>query len=347
MPARIGEDGWQRMAKRRSGEIHPWVARNRDRIGFGLQVVARPDDPEPGARLLQAGVLADELGFDAFFLGDHPAYAPEPWLHLAALATLTERVQLGSVVLCASYRPPVLAARLAADLDRLSHGRLILGLGIGWNQTEFAQLGLPFGSVRQRQTALEETIEIVRGVWGAKPFTYHGDYHTTVSEQIVPPPVQPMGPPLLLAGAGERVALRLVARYADACNFGPGHATGLARTPDAIAHKLAVLRRHCDEVGRPFNAILRTHFTTWLMLAETDALARAKLDHYYPAGVNEEQRYSRVATTPDGAVAYYQALVDTGMEYFVVQSLDAADLETIQLLATEVAPRLRPNGREA
>lgn len=334
------------MAVRRGDEIHPWVERNRHRVGFGLQVFARPDDPAPGERLLAAGLLADELGLDAFLLGDHPAYAPEPWLHLGALAALTERIQLGSVVACAGYRPPVLTARLAADLDNLSGGRHILGLGIGWNETEFAQLGLPFPSIPERQGALEETIAILRGVWAPHPFTYHGRYRMTEAEQIVPPPRHPMGPPLLLAGAGERVALRLVARYADACNFGPGHATALARTPDEVARKLAVLRRHCDEIGRPYETILRTHFTTWLMLAETESLARAKLDRYYPAGINEEQRYSRVATTPDGAVAYYQALVEAGMDYFVVQSLDAADTETIRLLANEVAPRLRPRASE-
>lgn len=322
---------------------HPWVEAHREKVGFGLQAVARPDDPAPATRLLAAGRLADRLGLDAFFVGDHPAYAAEAWLHLAAVAMATDRVRLGSVVLCAGYRPPVLTARLAADLDHLSGGRCVLGLGIGWNAAEFAQLGLPFPPVPERQAALAETIAIVRGVWGAAPFTFCGRYHTTVETRVAPPPIQPAGPPLILAGAGERVALRLVAEHGDACNFGPGHATGLARTPDEVRRKLGVLRRHCDAVGRPSAQILPTHFTTWLMLAETEAAARAKLDRYYPNGVNDEQRFSRVATTPDGAVAYYQALADAGMRYFVVQTLDAGDEETIRLLAEGVAPRVRPD----
>ncbi|CAA9566059.1 MAG: hypothetical protein AVDCRST_MAG19-2273 [uncultured Thermomicrobiales bacterium] len=325
-------------------EMHPWVRAHQDRVGFGLQVVARPDDPVPAQRVLAAGRLADALGFDAFFLGDHPAYGLEPWLHLGVLAATTTRVRLGSVVLSAGYRPPVLTARLAADLDNLSGGRCLLGLGIGWNASEFAQLGLAFPPVPARQAALAETVAIVRGVWGITPFSFHGNYHATVDERVTPPPVQPAGPPLILAGGGERVALRLVAEHADACNFGPGHATGLARTPDEVRHKLGVLRDHCEAVGRPPNQVLRTHFTTWLMLAETERAARAKLDRYYPHGVNEEQRYSRVATTPGGAVAYYQALADAGMQYFVVQSLDAADEETIRLLAEEVAPRVMVGG---
>lgn len=319
---------------------HPWVREFRQRVGWGLQAFALPHESDPAPRVMAAGRLADTLGFDAFFLGDHPAYAPEVWLHLGALAVQTSRVRLGSVVLCAGYRPPVLTARLAADLDNLSGGRAILGLGHGWNATEFAQLGLPFPPVPERQAALAESIEIIRGVWGPEPFSYRGHYHSTEGERVVPPPVQQPAPPLILAGGGERTALRLVARYADACNFGPGHATGLVRTSDEVRRKNRVLDRYCREVGRDPRSVLRTHFTSWLMLAPTEAAARAKRDHYYPEGINEEQRFSRVVGTPAQVAAYYQSLVDAGMEYFVVQILDAADTETIELLAREVIPRV-------
>jgi alkanesulfonate monooxygenase SsuD/methylene tetrahydromethanopterin reductase-like flavin-dependent oxidoreductase (luciferase family) len=321
---------------------HQWVRDFRQRVGWGLQAFALPHDPDSAPRVMAAGRLADTLGFDAFFLGDHPAYAPEVWLHLGALAVQTSRVRLGSVVLCAGYRPPVLTARLAADLDNLSDGRAILGLGHGWNATEFAQLGLPFPSVPERQAALVEYVEIIRGVWGPEPFSFRGRFHSTEGERVVPPPVQRPTPPLILAGGGERTALRLVARYADACNFGPGHATGLARTSDDVQRKNGVLDRYCQEVGRDPRSVLRTHFTSWLMLAPTDTAARAKLDHYYPEGINEEQRFSRVVGTPAKVAAYYQSLVDAGMEYFVVQTLDAADTETIKLLAREVMPRVLP-----
>jgi alkanesulfonate monooxygenase SsuD/methylene tetrahydromethanopterin reductase-like flavin-dependent oxidoreductase (luciferase family) len=321
---------------------HSWVRQFRKRVGWGLQAFPALHDRDPTSRVIAAGRLADSLGFDAFFLGDHPAYAPEVWLHLAALAVQTSRVRLGSVVLCAAYRPPVLTARLAADLDNLSGGRVILGLGHGWNATEFAQLGLPFPPVPERQAALAESIEIIQGAWGLEPFTYHGHYHSTDNERVVPPPLQQPSPPLLLAGSGEHTALRLVARYADACNFGPGHATGLVRTPDAVRRKNAVLDRYCHDVRRDPRGVLRTHFTSWLMLAPTDAAARAKLDHYYPAGINEEQQFSRVVGTPAQVSAYYQSLVDAGMEYFVVQTLDAADTETIELLAREVIPLVVP-----
>ncbi|HEU5431385.1 MAG TPA: LLM class flavin-dependent oxidoreductase, partial [Thermomicrobiales bacterium] len=273
---------------------------------------------------------------------DHPAYMPDPWLPLSAAAMRTERIRLGSVVLCAAYRLPLVTARLAADLDRLSDGRFILGLGHGWNAAEFAQLGIPFPPVPQRQEALAETVEIIDGAWGPEPFTFRGQHHSVVDARIVPPPLQQPRPPLILAGGGERVGLRLVARYADACNFGPGHATGLARTDNEIRRKFAALRRHCEAEGRPFASILRTHFTSWLMVAPDEASAIAKRDRYYPRGLNEEQRQSRVVGAPAQVAAYYQRLVDLGMQYFVVQVQDAADVETIELFAREVMPRIAP-----
>jgi alkanesulfonate monooxygenase SsuD/methylene tetrahydromethanopterin reductase-like flavin-dependent oxidoreductase (luciferase family) len=331
-----------------SAGVSSWVAAQRERVGWGVQAFALPEDPTPSRTVLAAGRLAETLGFDAFFIGDHPAYATECWLHLAVLADSTERIRLGSIVNCVLYRHPVMLARLAADLDHLSAGRLLLGLGIGWNATEFAQLGLPFPPVPERQAALEEAIAILHGVWGDEPFTYAGRFFWTEEERVAPPPVQQPAPPLIIAGAGERVTLRQVARLADACNFGAGRQVGGVRTFDDVRHKLAVLRRHCDEVGRPYEAILKTHFTSWLMLAEDEAAVAAKVARYYPADIPEELRASRIVGTPDVAVDYYQGLVDAGIEYFVVQTLDAGDTETIELLAERVAPNvsgLQPTSR--
>lgn len=322
--------------------VHPWVHQFRETVGWGLQAVPRPDDPDPARTILNAGMHAEQHGLDAFFVGDHPAYAPEVWVHLAALATHTSRIRLGSIVLCTGYRPPVLTARLIADLDNLSHGRTILGLGHGWNAAEFAQLGLPFPAVPARQAALAEAIEIIRGVHGSSPFTFHGASHTTEDAQIRPLPVQNGGIPLVLAGAGERTALRMVARYADACNFGPGHATGLTRTPEEVRAKNAVLDRYCLEAQRDPASVLRTHFVSWIMLAPTEREAQTKLANYYPNGLNEEQQHSRLAAAPERAIAYYQRLVDAGMDYFVAQTQDASDLETIEILARDVAPFVRP-----
>ncbi|MGH9173546.1 MAG: LLM class flavin-dependent oxidoreductase [Vicinamibacterales bacterium] len=322
------------------GDVHPWVAARRERVTLGLQAFARPDDPLPGERVIAAGRLADALGLDAFYLGDHPAHATEAWLHLAVLAATTERVRLGSVVNCVLYRHPIMTARLAADLDHLSGGRTLLGLGIGWDVPEFGELGMTYPPTPQRHAALEEALAIIAGVWGDEPFSYIGRHYTVTNARIAPAPTEQPHPPLLIAGAGERMTLRQVARFADACNFGPSPQIGGVRTPDDVRRKFEVLRRHCQEVGRPYENILRTHFTPWLMLAPTEAEARSKLDHYYPNGLTDDQRFSRIVGTPEQVAAYYQALVEAGVQHFVCQSLDAADTETFRLLAEEVAPRV-------
>lgn len=320
---------------------HPWVAARRDAIHMGVQVFALPEDPDPTTRVIEAGLLADRLGFDGFFIGDHPAYQTEPWLHLAALARETRRVTLGSVVNCVIHRHPTMHARLAADLDRLSDGRALLGLGIGWNEPEFSRLGLPFGTVRERQDALDEALTIIRGVWGREPFSFSGRHWSTEGGLIEPGPRQPGGPPILIAGAGART-LQQVARFADVSNWGSGRNVGKVATTSDLVAKFGQLRDACDLVGRDYDSILRSHFTTWLMLAETERAAKAKLDRYYPDGMNQDQQLTRIWGTPAQAIAYFQELAEAGVEYFVVQILDAADHETIRLLATEVMPVISP-----
>jgi alkanesulfonate monooxygenase SsuD/methylene tetrahydromethanopterin reductase-like flavin-dependent oxidoreductase (luciferase family) len=324
-----------------------WVEECRNHISFGLQIFPIDTKIDPARHLLAAGQLAEELGFDAVFLADHPAWALECWVHLAALAVTTRRVRLGLNVAAMPFRHPVMTARLAADLDNLSQGRLILGMGIGWDANEFANFGLPFSPVAERQAALEEALTIMRGVWGEEPFTFHGRYYKTSNARVAPPPLQRPAPPIMIGGGGERVTLRQVVQHADACNlltYGAALISG-AETTAAIQHKLAVLRSHCDSLGRPFETVLRTVSTGWLILGADQEHVQAKLQYYFPEGL--EQRYSGpwrnfvVALTPAQAVAYFQAFADVGIQYFIVETLDAADVETIRLLAEQVVPQIR------
>lgn len=325
---------------------HPWVTSLRGRVGFALQAVARPAAPDPGGQLVAAGRLADRYGFDAFFLGDHPAWAPEVWVHLAVIAATTERVRLGQMVAAAPYRTPLMTARLQSDLDHRSGGRSILGLGIGWNAAdyglgtnEFDRMGLPYPPARVRQEALEETISIVRGLWGPEPFGFDGTHFRTAPANV-PAPLQPGGPPLVIAGSGKRT-LAQVARLADACNFGPGPA-GNVDTPDDARARLALLDAACAEVGRPPGDILRSHFTHWLVMAESRAAVEAKVNDYFPRGLDAFWGAYLVSGTPDEVTEYYQGFADAGIAYFDVQTLDPGDEETIALLAERVAPAVTP-----
>lgn len=322
---------------------HPWVTERRGRISFALQGVTGVPTAEPGRQLIRLGQLADELGFDAFFLGDHPATAPECWLHLAAIAVTTKRVRLGPLVTAVPYRPPLLTARLASDLDHLSGGRLILGLGIGWNladyglgTNEFNQMGLAYCSAADRQAGLEEAIALIRGAWSPDaPFTFEGRHYHAERAQIAAP-LQPGNPPLIIAGAGKRT-LQQVARVADACNFGGGPA-GQVNTPDQARQRLAVLCRYCAEIGRPYDDLLKTHFTHWIILAPDEEKAAEKQCRYFPNGIDPFWRDTLVWGPPEVATRYFRGFVAAGIQYFVVQVVDPEDEETVRLLANEVAP---------
>jgi alkanesulfonate monooxygenase SsuD/methylene tetrahydromethanopterin reductase-like flavin-dependent oxidoreductase (luciferase family) len=320
---------------------HPWVEKHQQRIGFAVQGGATPTDPDPTGVVLRAGLLTEEIGLDGFFIGDHPGNSPEAFVHLAALARETSAIELGSIVFCIYHRHPVMFARQIADLDQLSSGRALIGLGIGWNEPEFARLGMTLPPVPERQHALEEYVAIVNGVYGSEPFTFTGGTFSTTNADIYPLPVQQPRPPVLIAGAGEKVTLRQVAQFADACNFGASSNTGAIRGAEDVARRFTILQRHCDDVGRPYDEILRTHFTSWLFVAQTEREVLAKKQNYFPDGLTEEQQYTRIFGTPDQIVAYCAELVDAGVQYFVMQTQDASDVESIELLGREVAPRVR------
>jgi alkanesulfonate monooxygenase SsuD/methylene tetrahydromethanopterin reductase-like flavin-dependent oxidoreductase (luciferase family) len=300
----------------------------------------------------------EALGFDSHWAPDHPAFAPDCWSILAALAGATSRIRLGPLVSCVGYRSPVQLARVAADVDLLSGGRLILGLGCGWVGVEYAQLGLPYPPVVERQQLLAETVEVLHGLWGtapgsagspdrtyAEPFfgrsgppplTYQGVRIQLDGVCLRPTPVQQPRIPIMIAGAGERVTLRQVARYADASNFGIDGTPGAIRTVEEVRRKLAVLHRHCDDAGRPHGTVLPTHFTNPVMLAETAAALEEKRTSLPPILRTAQGFFG----TPEEAVAFYRPLVAAGLRYFLINLTAYDDLETARLLAERVIPAL-------
>lgn len=334
---------------------HPWVAKADNGVRFGVQVGAMVERTAPTNVVLhddamdvlvKAGKLVDSLGYDGLFLHDHPLFSPDPWTGLAALAVATENVMLGSVVMCVPYRHPTHLARLTTDVDNLSHGRVILGIGIGWHVPEFHALGLSYDSIGARQAGLVEAVDVVRGVLSGEEFTYRGKHYSVENVRIMPRPVQQPFPPIMIAGGGAKVTLRQVAQYGDACNFGDlsEPQDPFTRDPklgvDLLSERLGVLEQHCNDVGRPYDEILRTHFVWWLMVAPTEKEVKAKFRHYFGDDPSPQSR-GAVVGTPEQVAEYFQARADAGMQYFVYQALDGADHETIQLTATEVIPQVR------
>lgn len=225
------------------------------------------------AGLSATAKAADQAGFTTLTLMDHffqmeamaPATDPmlEGYSALGFLAGQTERLQLGLLVTGVTYRHPGLLAKTLATLDVLSGGRALLGIGAAWYEREHLGLGVPFPPVAERFERLEEALRICQQMWGPDSGAFTGAHYQLAETLCVPAPLQPGGPPILIGGMGEKKTLRLVARYADACNFFDAGA-------EVLAHKIEVLARHCDDAGRNPDDIQITVITGTDPLADSD-----------------------------------------------------------------------------
>jgi alkanesulfonate monooxygenase SsuD/methylene tetrahydromethanopterin reductase-like flavin-dependent oxidoreductase (luciferase family) len=311
--------------------IHPWVAAGHGRVRFGVAYGPRIDWPE----MRDFVHLVEALGFDSFWVMDHPASGVDAWSALAALAAVTERIRLGPLVSCVYYRSPVMLARLAADVDRISAGRLVLGLGGGNHAREFAKLDIPFPSTGERLAAVAAALQTVRERWGEDRPNAGGEQGDP-APALRPAPIQRPHVPILIAGGGEKVTLRQVAELADASNFSPHATAGSAYGAEDVRRKLAALDAYCAALGRPTEAILRTQVAVPVVLAETPAALVAKLEAI-PEVVRRGYATSTLAGSPEDAVTYYRGLVAAGVNYFMA-GVYGSDTETVRLLAERVVP---------
>jgi F420-dependent oxidoreductase-like protein len=233
------------------------------RVGLQLSWFTWPGGPPAiGPTLSRIARDAEDAGLHSLWVMDHfwqiqPIGPPEgemleAYTTLAYAAAVTERIELGTLVTGVTNRHPGVLAKTVTTLDVLSGGRAWLGIGAAWFEEEMRGLGIPFPPRGERFERLEETLQICRAMWSDDDAPHHGTHYTLERPLSSPQPVR--RPPVLVGGMGERRTLRLVAQYADACNlFDVG--------PDGVSAKLAVLREHCDAVGRDPREVLRTVLT--------------------------------------------------------------------------------------
>jgi len=194
----------------------------------------------------------EQTGWDGIYFADHfmpNGQGPEPldgdmlecWSIIAALAATVPRVRLAPLVTSVTYRHPAVLANIAAAVDQVSNGRLTLGVGAGWQENEHASYGIPLGTVRERMDRFTEAVQMLRSLLSQPRTTFSGQYFQLQDAPCQPRPVQDRLP-LLIGGGGERRTLRIAAEYADEWNAWT--------TPDLLAHKLSVLREHCEQIGR-------------------------------------------------------------------------------------------------
>ncbi|GAA4117942.1 hypothetical protein GCM10022415_16310 [Knoellia locipacati] len=234
------------------------VAARSDGPRVMLQVSRFPWGEDPLDWLRGIALAADEAGFAGLALMDHLIQIPqvgrawdpipEPWVTLGALAALPTDLMLGTLCTPATYRPAGVIAKAAATLDVLSGGRAFCGLGAGWWEREHAAFGVDFPATAGRLDGLEVAAETVRALWAPGTKAYHGERVSLPETTCYPRPVGRL--PLVIGGGGERRTLRIAARWGDACN--------VQGDLETVTHKTQVLRRHCDEVGRPHEEVVVT-----------------------------------------------------------------------------------------
>jgi F420-dependent oxidoreductase-like protein len=280
---------------------------------FGLQIpwFSWPGSPDNNRQVLaDVARAAEDAGFSSLWVMDHYFQLPmigdaeldmlEGYTTLAYLAGVTERITLGTLVTGVTYRHPGVLAKQVTTLDVLSGGRAWLAIGAAWFEREHDGLGVPFPHISERFERLEEAVQIAMQMWSDDNGPYKGK-HYTLSETICnPQPLSKPRPPIMIGGGGERKTLRLVARYADACN--------VAGNAEEVSHKFEVLKRHCDDVGRDYDTIERTVMT--------------------------------IAPPGEAAIDPAKALIDAGAQHVIFTGLPVHKLEVLETFGNDVFPAL-------
>jgi F420-dependent oxidoreductase-like protein len=232
------------------------------KLGIHFMNFTLPGEPQTLAGLVSnTAKIADAGGVNSFTFMDHwfqmeafsNAHDPmlEGYTSLGFVAGQTSRMKLGLLVTGVTYRYPALLAQIVTTLDVLSSGRAVLGIGAAWYEREHLAHGVPYPPISERFERLEETLQICKQFWSGDEGPYDGKYYQLTETICQPKPIQAGGPKIMIGGSGEKKTLKLVARYADQTNL-------FAPSPDEVAHKLDVLREHCDAEGRDFSTIENT-----------------------------------------------------------------------------------------
>ncbi len=305
---------------------------------FGLQI---PSFTYPGVSdaslfetIASIAGAAERAGFDSVWVMDHfyqigyvgPETDPmlEAYTLLGAIAARTSKVSLGTMVTGVTYRNPALLAKQVTTLDIVSSGRAILGVGAAWNEAEHAGFGFDFPAVKERMDRLDEALQICRAMFTQERATFEGRYYRAKEALNYPRPLRPSGIPILVGGGGEKRTLRLVAQYADACNF--------FGDVEELRHKIAILERHCADVSRDPAEITKTRLGG-LVIAATAAEAERKGALLREQRNMTKERYDSyvVAGDPTRVAEEVRAYLDAGLDGMIFNVQDASDLETIAL----------------
>jgi len=296
---------------------------------------------------------ADAGPWESIWVYDHFHTVPVPsdqatheaWSLMAAFAATTSRIRLGQMCTCMSYRNPAYLAKVATTVDIISGGRAEMGIGAGWYQHEWEAYGYGFPRAGERLARLDEGVQIMKQAWETGTATLNGEHYQVDGALFYPQPLQVGGPPLWIAGGGEKVTLRIAAQYAAYTNF--------AGNPEDFAHKSALLEQHCAEQGTSFEAIVRSaNYNTVIAATESevadrlDAIEARVLPYLGPDETARFMSEYRSGTalgvgTPEQVVEKLRHMESLGLGYAIHYFPEAAyDRSGIELFEREVVPAL-------
>lgn len=301
--------------------------------GWTMDLAQIKDPAEAFETMVSVAQTAEEAGFASAYVVDHFHTIPHPsqevlfecWVSTAALARETSSIRIGQMVTCNSYRNPALLAKMASTVDVLSHGRLNFSIGAGWYEHEYRAYGYTYPAGPERLRQLREAVQVILAMWTQEETYFEGNYYQVHGALNQPKGVQKPHIPLLIGGDGEKVTLKIVAQYADACNVGDD--------PASVKHSLAVLKRHCETIGRDYESIHRTTSTMCLM-ADSDEQALAHI----PAERKDRLRstiHTALIGSPETIRQRLQAYEEAGVQELIMRFLDGTNLEAIRRFAQE------------
>jgi F420-dependent oxidoreductase-like protein len=301
--------------------------------GWTMDLAHIKDPVEAYETMTNVAQTADEVGFASAWLVDHFHTIPHPsqevtfecWMSTAALARDTRDIRIGQMVTCNSYRHPALLAKMASTVDILSHGRLNFGIGAGWYEHEYRAYGYAYPDAPERLRYLREAVQVILAMWTQEEAYFEGKYYQVRGAINQPQGVQLPHIPLLIGGDGEKVTLKLVAQYADACNVGDD--------PTTMKQKLAVLKQHCETLGRDYESIHRTS-TTFCLMADSDDQALAQLSAELKARLGNTVNTALIGSseTIRQRLATYE---ESGVQELLLRFVDGTNLEALRRFAKE------------
>ncbi|MGC9780006.1 MAG: TIGR03560 family F420-dependent LLM class oxidoreductase [Candidatus Heimdallarchaeota archaeon] len=295
-------------------------------VKFGIQI-----EPQMGFEyktVEKIALEAEKIGYDSIWTSDHffldnkseNKNCMEAWTLLSALAAVTKKLRLGTLVTCNSYRYPAVLAKMAATVDMISNGRLFFGFGAGWKEIEYNAYGIPFPSTIERLYQMEEAIEIIKLLWTEAKVTFEGQYYKIKDAFSAPKPVQKPWPPIMIGGMGKKILLKIVARQADYCNF--------VLRPN-LERSLEILKAHCKVVGRDYDEIGKSLFAVGIPIFVSKS--EEEIENYLK---DISERYNRpleaikeriTQDTPGSWVGYPEELIERfeylnslGFDYYQV-----------------------------